>query len=167
MRASSVLSPRLLVPLLLLFLLFLLSSSAAPTDDEVLSLPGWQGPLPSRHFSGYLRIAGGTNLHYYFVASERVPQTAPTVVWLNGGPGCSSLDGWTCVPPYPPTLHSPLSNIIHLSPSFPSNVPHPTPSLPLNVLRRYEMGPFIVELNGNDTSLVPRPFRWNRIVNML
>jgi hypothetical protein len=29
------------------------------------------------------------------------------------------------------------------------------------------MGPFIVELDGNGTSLVPRPFRWNRIVNML
>ena len=87
----------------LLTLLHLLSSSAAPVDDEVVSLPGWSAPLPSRHYSGYLRIAGGTNLHYYFVASESAPQTAATVVWLNGGPGCSSLDGWTCAhPPHPP-----------------------------------------------------------------
>jgi carboxypeptidase C (cathepsin A) len=32
---------------------------------------------------------------------------------------------------------------------------------------RYEMGPFIVRLDGNATSLVLRPFRWNRIVNIL
>ena len=86
----------------LLLLLFVLSSCAAPADDEVQSLPGWAGALPSRHYSGYLRVAGGTNLHYYFVSSERSPQTAPTVVWLNGGPGCSSLDGWTCPTPRPP-----------------------------------------------------------------
>ena len=85
----------------LLLLLFVLSSCAAPADDEVQSLPGWAGALPSRHYSGYLRVAGGTNLHYYFVSSERSPQTAPTVVWLNGGPGCSSLDGWTCPTPPP------------------------------------------------------------------
>ena len=92
-------SPKSIVPLLLLLLLLLLLpafSSAAPADDEVVTLPGWDGPLPSRHYSGYLRVAGGTNLHYYLVQSERAPLAAPTVVWLNGGPGCSSLDGWTC-----------------------------------------------------------------------
>jgi serine carboxypeptidase-like clade I len=98
MRVFSALTPALFIPPLLFLLLLLLSASAAPDEDEVLSLPGWSGALPSRHYSGYLRIAGGTNLHYYFVASEHAPQTAPTVVWLNGGPGCSSLDGWTCSP---------------------------------------------------------------------
>ncbi len=29
------------------------------------------------------------------------------------------------------------------------------------------MGPFIVRLDGNATSLMLRPYRWNRIVNIL
>ena len=29
------------------------------------------------------------------------------------------------------------------------------------------MGPFHVLLEGNTTSLAPRPYRWNRLVNML
>ena len=30
-------------------------SSPAYERDEVKALPGWDGPLPSRHFSGYLQ----------------------------------------------------------------------------------------------------------------
>lgn len=29
-----------------------------------------------------------------FVTSQREPRTDPLVLWLNGGPGCSSLDGF-------------------------------------------------------------------------
>jgi len=45
-------------------------------------------------FSGYLSASNTKNLHYYFVESERNPSTDPVVVWFNGGPGCSSLDGF-------------------------------------------------------------------------
>ena len=54
----------------------------------------WQGPLPSRQFSGYLSVGPSKHLHYWLVEAESNPETAPVVLWLNGGPGCSSLDGF-------------------------------------------------------------------------
>jgi carboxypeptidase C (cathepsin A) len=47
-------------------------------------------------------------------------------LWFNGGPGCSSLDGFF-----------------------------------------YEHGPFEIEMDGDKTTLVERPYRWNKIANML
>mmetsp|Transcript_23588 Transcript_23588/g.67441 ORF Transcript_23588/g.67441 Transcript_23588/m.67441 type:complete len:465 (-) Transcript_23588:86-1480(-) len=61
-------------------------------NDEVKALPGWDGPLPSRQFSGYLKV-GSRHMHYWLVEREAHPETAPTLLWLNGGPGCSSLEG--------------------------------------------------------------------------
>eukprot|EP00466_Bigelowiella_natans_P013332 jgi/Bigna1/39639/e_gw1.34.17.1 len=66
----------------------------AADADEVISLPGWDDALPSRHFSGYLSASDTKHLHYYFVQSENNPATDPVVFWFNGGPGCSSLDGF-------------------------------------------------------------------------
>jgi len=68
---------------------------AAPLSDQILSLPGWTGELPSPQFSGYLDLPDGNkHIHYWFIGSESSsPSTDPVTVWLNGGPGCSSLDG--------------------------------------------------------------------------
>lgn len=68
-------------------------SQAAYAPDEIVSLPGWEGKLPSKQFSGYLNVSS-TKLHYWLVESENDPANAPTVLWFNGGPGCSSLDGF-------------------------------------------------------------------------
>ena len=70
------------------------ASSANPDTDEVTSLPGWTDPFRSKRYSGYLNGSDPTrHISYFFVESESSPSLSPTVLWLNGGPGCSSLIG--------------------------------------------------------------------------
>ncbi|XP_070758307.1 lysosomal protective protein isoform X2 [Enoplosus armatus] len=75
------------------FLFSLLGGDAAPAADEVTYLPGLQKQPSFRHYSGYLNVADGKHLHYWFAESQKNPSSDPVVLWLNGGPGCSSLDG--------------------------------------------------------------------------
>ncbi|KAF7645530.1 hypothetical protein LDENG_00202530 [Lucifuga dentata] len=81
--------PGLLLPLLLSWLL----TEAAPAADEVTFLPGLRKQPSFKQYSGYLSVPDGKHLHYWFVESQNNPSTDPVVLWLNGGPGCSSLDG--------------------------------------------------------------------------
>lgn len=71
-------------------------AAAAPASALVKSLPGFDGEFPSKHYSGYITVdkAHGKKLFYYFVTSQGNPAEDPLVLWLNGGPGCSSLDGF-------------------------------------------------------------------------
>ncbi|GIY85707.1 lysosomal protective protein [Caerostris darwini] len=59
--------------------------------DEVKELPGLNFPLNYKHYSGYLNATKGRYLHYWFVESQRSPSIDPVILWLSGGPGCSSL----------------------------------------------------------------------------
>mmetsp|Transcript_13047 Transcript_13047/g.25294 ORF Transcript_13047/g.25294 Transcript_13047/m.25294 type:complete len:484 (+) Transcript_13047:51-1502(+) len=64
-------------------------------EHEVTSLPGWTGPLKSKHYSGYIPVGNlsGTPgyIHYWFIESEKDPVNDPVVYWTNGGPGGSGI----------------------------------------------------------------------------
>ncbi|CAM8925475.1 unnamed protein product [Rhodiola kirilowii] len=66
---------------------------ATPRSALVEHLPGFNSSFPSKHYAGYIDI-NKKHLFYYFVQSERDPINDPVVLWLNGGPGCSSFDGF-------------------------------------------------------------------------
>ncbi|XP_071381273.1 lysosomal protective protein isoform X1 [Centroberyx affinis] len=74
--------------------LFFLGAWAQYAPDEVTELPGMRFKPNYQQWSGYLNASRGRFLHYWFVTSQRDPLTDPVVLWLNGGPGCSSLDGF-------------------------------------------------------------------------
>ncbi|KAI0763992.1 carboxypeptidase C [Trametes elegans] len=46
-----------------------------------------------KQVSGYLDINDDKHLFYWFFEARHNPETAPLVLWLNGGPGCSSTTG--------------------------------------------------------------------------
>ncbi|XP_074523193.1 lysosomal protective protein [Halichoeres trimaculatus] len=77
-----------------LLALFQLGSRAQYAPDEVTHLPGMEFKINYRQWSGYLQARPGKFLHYWFVTSQRDPVKDPLVLWLNGGPGCSSLEGF-------------------------------------------------------------------------
>ena len=64
-------------------------------SDEVRSLPTY-GVVRGKQYAGFAPVTadGKNKLHYWFVESDagNAPGTA-ILMWLNGGPGASSLSG--------------------------------------------------------------------------
>jgi serine carboxypeptidase-like clade 2 len=70
-----------------------LTAFSAPAADRITSLPGLS-PLPSYPmYSGYVNVdaAADRNLFYWLVTAATDSPSTPLVLWLTGGPGCSSL----------------------------------------------------------------------------
>ncbi|KAG6721440.1 hypothetical protein I3842_03G111600 [Carya illinoinensis] len=63
-----------------------------PVAHKIKSLPG-QPRVSFQQFAGFITIDEQQQraLFYYFVEAEGNPASKPLVLWLNGGPGCSSV----------------------------------------------------------------------------
>ncbi|ESR48077.1 hypothetical protein CICLE_v10003343mg, partial [Citrus x clementina] len=61
--------------------------------DKIESLPGQPLGVNFDQYSGYVTVdpEDGRSLFYYFVESPQNSSSKPLVLWLNGGPGCSSF----------------------------------------------------------------------------
>ena len=78
----------------ILFLILLISLTYSKIEDEIVkSLPGYS--YRGRLYSGYLSVSTVKQFHYMFNLAHEDSEHKPLVLWLNGGPGCSSLDGWS------------------------------------------------------------------------
>ncbi|WJZ81792.1 hypothetical protein VitviT2T_001612 [Vitis vinifera] len=66
--------------------------SSLSLSDKILELPG-QPQVGFQQYSGYVAVDEKQQraLFYYFAEAETDPAIKPLVLWLNGGPGCSSL----------------------------------------------------------------------------
>ncbi|KAH6774588.1 serine carboxypeptidase-like 25 [Perilla frutescens var. frutescens] len=60
--------------------------------DRIVALPG-QPTVGFHQFSGYVTVnaAAGRALFYWLTEALQQPSSKPLVIWLNGGPGCSSV----------------------------------------------------------------------------
>ncbi|KAL6560068.1 hypothetical protein OROHE_006306 [Orobanche hederae] len=61
-------------------------------DYETANYDGTSSVKALGHYAGYYRLdqTKGARMFYYFFESRQIKAKDPVVVWLSGGPGCSS-----------------------------------------------------------------------------
>lgn len=81
----------------ILITLCIVAVALAAVDKDIVSkVPGYPEDFNTSVYSGYLTLGSpNRGIHYVFVESQKGKGNKdPVTLWMNGGPGCSSMLGF-------------------------------------------------------------------------
>ncbi|CAN8254713.1 unnamed protein product [Cochlearia groenlandica] len=68
-------------------------SGQTSKDKDFIKRQSGQPEVSFKQYGGYVAVDTNRFLYYYFAEVANANNSAPLVLWMNGGPGCSSLHG--------------------------------------------------------------------------